>query len=109
MSGIGRSGSPQTGPNNYVLGRVHEHNVVLAWLASGVYGTNAAARVARHAEDIHWTAIWTVGEIEGGISNLPKRVDIRLGAVGVSEPENTYGGMVQFRLGGGQAVNRISS
>lgn len=33
--------------NNYVLGRVHEHNVVIACLPSGICGTNAAARVAR--------------------------------------------------------------
>ena len=26
-------------PNNYVLGRVHEHNVVIACLPAGVYGT----------------------------------------------------------------------
>jgi hypothetical protein len=29
-----------------VLGRIHEHNVVIACLPAGMYGTNAAATVA---------------------------------------------------------------
>ena len=33
--------------NNYVLGGVHEHSVVIACLPAGVYGTNSVARVAR--------------------------------------------------------------
>jgi hypothetical protein len=34
--------------NSYVLGRVGEHNVVMACLPAGVYGTNAAATVANN-------------------------------------------------------------
>ena len=33
--------------NSYVLGRIGQHNVVIACLPAGVYGTNAAATVAR--------------------------------------------------------------
>jgi len=33
--------------NSYVLGRMSEHNVVIACLPAGVYGTNAAAIVAK--------------------------------------------------------------
>jgi hypothetical protein len=35
--------------NSYVLGRVGEHNVVMACLPAGVYGTNAAATVANNS------------------------------------------------------------
>src|SRR6201996_7214068 len=39
------SDNPQDN-NNYVLGRVGKHNVVMACLPAGVYGTNAAATAA---------------------------------------------------------------
>src|ERR1700684_3456264 len=32
--------------NTYVLGKIHAHNVVIACLPSGVYGTTSAATVA---------------------------------------------------------------
>ena len=32
--------------NTYVLGKIHDHNVVIACLPSGVYGTTSAAIVA---------------------------------------------------------------
>ena len=35
--------------NNYILGRLGEHNVVMACLPAGVYGTNAAATVRRRS------------------------------------------------------------
>jgi hypothetical protein len=34
--------------NSYMLGRVHEHNVVMACLPAGMYGTNSAATVANN-------------------------------------------------------------
>jgi len=40
------TGQDKLDPNNYVVGRVHEHDVVIACLPAGVYGMNAAARVA---------------------------------------------------------------
>jgi len=40
------TGQDKLDPNNYVPGRVHEHNVVIAYLPAGVYGTNTVARVA---------------------------------------------------------------
>jgi hypothetical protein len=33
--------------NSYVLGRMSQHNVVIARLPAGVYGNNAAATVAK--------------------------------------------------------------
>ena len=32
--------------NTYILGRIRAHNVVIAYLPSGVYGTTSAATVA---------------------------------------------------------------
>lgn len=37
---------PRTDINNYILGELYGHNVVIACLPSGVYGTNSAAVVA---------------------------------------------------------------
>ncbi|ERF72616.1 hypothetical protein EPUS_05670 [Endocarpon pusillum Z07020] len=86
--------------NSYVLGRVHEHNVVIACLPTGVYGTNAAATVAsnmlRTFPEIRFGLMVGIG---GGIPNLAKEIDIRLGDVVVSQPDGTYGGVVQYDLG----------
>jgi hypothetical protein len=86
--------------NSYVLGRVHEHNVVIACLPAGVYGTNAAATVAnnmlRTFTGIRFGLMVGIG---GGIPTLDKGGDIRLGDVVVSQPDGTHGGVVQFDLG----------
>lgn len=65
--------------NTYAFGRIHHHNVVLACLPSGEYGTNAAANVAAHM----WRSfpkiqmLLLVG-IAGGV---PSPADVRLGDV----------------------------
>lgn len=86
--------------NSYVLGRVGEHNVVVACLPAGVYGTNAAATVAinmlRTFTGLRFGLMVGIG---GGIPNLEKEVDIRLGDVVVSQPDKTHGGVVQYDLG----------
>lgn len=83
-----------------MLGRVYEHNVVIACLPAGVYGTNAAATVAsnmlRTFPEIRFDLMVGIG---GGIPNLAKEIDIRLGDVVVSQPDGTYGGVVQYDLG----------
>ena len=85
---------------SYVLGRVHGHNLVIACLPAGVYGTNAAATVAnnmlRTFPEIRFGLMVGIG---GGIPNLAKKIDIRLGDVVVSQPDGTYGGVVQYDLG----------
>jgi nucleoside phosphorylase len=74
--------------NSYVLGRVHEHNVVMACLPAGMYGTNSAATVAnnmlRTFTGIRFGLMVGIG---GGIPNLNKGWDIRLGDVVVSQPD----------------------
>lgn len=85
--------------NNYVLGRVHKHNVVIACLPAGVYGTNAVAQVANDKLRT-FSGLWfglMVG-IGGGIPNLPKGLDIHLGDVVISQPDKTFRGVTQLRL-----------
>jgi nucleoside phosphorylase len=86
--------------NNYVLGHVHNHNVVIACLPAGVDGTNAAATIAtnmlRTFKGVRFGLMVGIG---GGIPNLDKGVDIRLGDVVVSQPDKTYGGVVQYDKG----------
>ena len=93
------TGQDKLDPNNYVLGRVHEHNVVIACFPAGVYGTNAAARVAndmlRTFTGLRFGLMVGIG---GGIPNLPKGLDIRLGDVVISQPDKTFGGVVQYDL-----------
>src|SRR5271170_2481175 len=80
--------------NNYVLGRVHTHNVVIACLPAGVYGNNAAAIVANNMlRTFTGLRFGLMVGIGGGIPNLEKGLDIRLGDVVVSQPDKTHGGV----------------
>jgi nucleoside phosphorylase len=86
--------------NSYILGRIGKHNVVMACLPAGVYGTNAAATVAnnmlRTFTGIRFGLMVGIG---GAIPNLQKELDIRLGDVVVSQPDKIHGGVVQYDLG----------
>lgn len=85
--------------NSYVLGDVCGHNVVIACLPSGVYGTVSAAAVAINMRrTFTGVRFGLVIGIRGGIPNLCKGVDTRLGDVVVSHPEGTHGGVVQYDL-----------
>ncbi|KAK5058277.1 hypothetical protein LTR69_006681 [Exophiala sideris] len=83
--------------NSYVLGRIHGHNVVMACLPAGVYGTVSAATVAsnmrRTFTGIRFGLMVGIG---GGIPNLDHGADVRLGDVVVSQPDGTHGGVVQY-------------
>ena len=84
--------------NIYSLGRIGEHNVVIACLPDGQMGTNTAAAVAAQMMSA-FTSIQfclMVG-IGGGVPS--KERDIRLGDVVVSEPTSTFGGVVQYDFG----------
>jgi nucleoside phosphorylase len=84
--------------NTYVLGRIHAHNVVIACLPSGVYGTTSAATVATQMpftfRSIRFGLMVGIG---GGVPG--KDVDIRLGDVVVSKPTGGFGGVVQYDFG----------
>ena len=84
--------------NNYILGQVKNHNVVIAGLPAGVYGTTPAATVAKDM-------LWTFKSIRfglmvgiGGGAPSPTH-DIRLGDVVVSQPSGTSGGVIQYDRG----------
>lgn len=88
----------QNDDNSYILGRIHAHNVVIACLPSGVYGTTSATAVAaqmRHSfESIRFFLMVGIG---GGVPS--KNNDIRLGDVVVSKPTLNFGGVIQYDFG----------
>ncbi|XXG98998.1 hypothetical protein Hte_005331 [Hypoxylon texense] len=85
-----------TDEQNYVLGTLSGHKVVLAWLP-GIQGKAYAATVATNLErtfpSIKWRFLVGIG---GGVT---KKHDIRLGDVVVSMPDGQYNGLVQYDLG----------
>ena len=80
--------------NTYVLGKIRAHNVVIACLPSGIYGTASAATVASQMlftfRSIRFRLMVGIG---GGAPG--KEADIRLGDVVVSKLTGEYGGVVQ--------------
>lgn len=86
--------------NSYILGRVGSHRVVIACLPAGAYGTNAAATVAkdmlRTFTGLRFGLLVGIG---GGIPDPQNGRDIRLGDIVVSQPDNTFGGVIQYDLG----------
>lgn len=89
--------SSQGDSNDYILGELCGHNVVLACLP-GNQGKSAAAIVATNLDrtfpSIKWRFLAGIG---GGVPS--DKHDIRLGDVVVSMPEGQYGGVVQYDLG----------
>ncbi len=84
--------------NAYTLGRIGEHNVVIACLPAGVYGTNPAATVATQMlSSFESIRVGLMVGIGGGVPSGER--DIRLGDVVVSKPRGTFTGVVQYDLG----------
>jgi len=84
--------------NIYSLGKVGQHNVVIACLPEGQTGTSSAAAVAVQMKSV-FTSIrfgLMVG-IGGGVPS--EEVDMRLGDVVISRPLNVHGGVVQYDSG----------
>lgn len=90
--------------NLYTLGRVGEHNVVIACLPGGQLGTSSAASVAMQLK-VRFRSV-CFGLMIGVGGGVPtKEDDIRLGDVVISMPQNQFGGVVQYDFGktvGGQ-------
>ncbi|KAF7160640.1 hypothetical protein CNMCM6106_008062 [Aspergillus hiratsukae] len=84
--------------NTYIPGKVGSHNVIIACLPAGVYGTTSAATVASQMrltfKSIRFGLM--VG-IAGGVPNADH--DIRLGDVVVSKPTRDSGGVIQYDYG----------
>jgi nucleoside phosphorylase len=83
--------------NDYTLGRIGQHNVVIAVLPDGEYGTASAARVAR--DMMHSFPNVRIGLIVGIGGGAPSvKHDIRLGDIVVSAPRKGMSGVCQFNL-----------
>lgn len=84
--------------NNYSLGVIAGHNVVIACLPAGHTGTVSAATASTHLRSSYprVSVLLMVG-IAGGVPS--KANDVRLGDVVVSQPSGTSGGVIQYDFG----------
>lgn len=84
--------------NDYTLGQIGEHNVVIAVLPNGEYGLSSAAIVAR--DMLHSFPNIKIGLMVGigGGAPSPKH-DIRLGDVVVGASKNGTGAVFQYDYG----------
>ncbi|KAK2025905.1 purine and uridine phosphorylase [Colletotrichum zoysiae] len=88
---------PQDG-NHYALGSMSGHNVVIAVLPQGEYGTNSAAVVARDMlRSFPNVRVGLMVGIGGGAPT--NKHDIRLGDIVVSCPRDGKGGVLQYDHG----------
>ncbi|KXJ88602.1 hypothetical protein Micbo1qcDRAFT_197362 [Microdochium bolleyi] len=84
--------------NNYTLGRMGRHQVAIAVLPDGEYGTTSAAMVAR--DMLHSFRNIRIGLMVGIGGGAPSgKHDVRLGDVVVSRPQDGYGGVFQYDFG----------
>jgi nucleoside phosphorylase len=83
--------------NDYTLGRIGEHRVIVACLPGGMTGTNSAAVVATNMMRSFPIRIGLMVGIAGGVWSKEK--DIRLGDVIISQPDGMHGGVVQWDFG----------
>jgi nucleoside phosphorylase len=83
--------------NIYTLGRIGEHNVVVACLPYSQIGTDSAASVATQMQSAFPSIQF--GLMVGIGGGLPTPHDIRLGDVVVSRPGSSHGGVVQYDFG----------
>jgi nucleoside phosphorylase len=94
----GRLPSRPHDDNAYALGRIRDHNIVIACLPSGVTGTTSAANIGRDMfhtfESIRFGLMVGIG---GGMSSAGN--DIRLGDIVMSKLSGTSGGVIQYDFG----------
>ncbi|KAF5015220.1 hypothetical protein F66182_13526 [Fusarium sp. NRRL 66182] len=84
--------------NDYTLGRLRNHNVVIAVLPDGEYRTASAASVATNM--LHSFPNIRIGLMVGIGGGAPSRKhDIRLGDIVVSAPRDGEGGVFQYDFG----------
>jgi nucleoside phosphorylase len=89
---------PNTDSNVYMFGSISGHNVVIACLPAGIYGTiSASAVVSRMLSTFPNIKCGLMVGIGGGAPS--QRADIRLGDVVVSMPTATSGGVIQYDYG----------
>jgi nucleoside phosphorylase len=104
---------PPTDKNTYTWGRIGDHNVVIASLPAGVYGTISAATTASSMlSSFPNIRVGLMVGIGAGISRPEDGHDIRLGDIVVSQPSGRSGGVIQYDLGkakGADHFERIGS
>lgn len=84
--------------NTYTLGKIGKHNIVIAVLPDGEYGTDSAAGVVR--DMLHSFPNIRIGLMVGVGGGAPSRQhDIRLGDIVVSSPRDGKGGVFQYDFG----------
>lgn len=84
--------------NTYILGHIGVHNVVLACLPVGMTGKISAAKVA--TQMLSTFKSLRFGLMVGMGGGVPSQEhDIRLGDVVVSQPSETFGGVIQYDYG----------
>lgn len=84
--------------NLYILGSICGHNVVIVSLPGGRIGNNPAAAIATQMRaTFKGLRFGLMVGIGGGVPSA--EVDIRLGDVVVSQPDKTFGGVVQYDSG----------
>lgn len=89
---------PQNDNNIYTLGKIGQHNVVIAVLPEGEYGTTSAANVAQDMlRTFPNVEIGLMVGIGGGAPTFDN--DIRLGDIVVSMPRDGKGGVFQYNFG----------
>ncbi|KAL7810720.1 nucleoside phosphorylase domain-containing protein [Trichoderma aethiopicum] len=94
--------------NTYAFGRISKHNVVIACLPLGRYGTNAATRVAKDMmRSFPQLRFLLLVGTAGGAPTQDR--DIRLGDVVVSVPTHSSGGVVQYDYGKHAEVFHVTS
>ncbi|KAL2841134.1 hypothetical protein BJY01DRAFT_257138 [Aspergillus pseudoustus] len=85
--------------NAYDVGELNGHNIVIAYLPSGVYGKVSAAGVVSHMRStfrrLRFALMVGIG---GGVPTSGKS-DIRLGDVVVSRPGSKHSGVIQYDYG----------
>ncbi|PKY02339.1 hypothetical protein P168DRAFT_320880 [Aspergillus campestris IBT 28561] len=85
--------------NIYTLGRIGNHNIAIACLPVGQYGTTSATTVAKDMLRTFSNSL-RVGLMVGVGGGIPSPDhDIRLGDIVISCPDGTSGGVTQYDMG----------
>ncbi|KAH8648332.1 hypothetical protein BGZ60DRAFT_499727, partial [Tricladium varicosporioides] len=96
--------------NEYTLGRIRAHNIVIVCLPAGLMGSGPAAIVANNMLRSFPIKIGLMVGVGGGVWS--KENDIRLGDVVVSQPTVAHSGVVQWdfgKMGNGGKFQRTGS
>ena len=83
--------------NDYTLGRIGIHKVVIAYLPAGLIGNGPAVIVANNMQRSFRIKFGLIVGVGGCVWS--KGADIRLRNVVVSQPIGTHGGIVQWDFG----------